>query len=64
MEARAGMIAGRATYTVDEVAVLLDLSRGNAYRYVREGGDPSKAGRPAMDGAAEDLPRLAGVLRG
>ncbi len=32
MESRAGMIAGRATYTVDEVAVLLDLSRGNAYR--------------------------------
>src|ERR1700758_1871269 len=42
MEARAGMIAGRATYTVDEVAVLLDLSRGNAYRYVREGVIPAK----------------------
>jgi excisionase family DNA binding protein len=36
------MIAGRATYTVDEVAVLLDLSRGNAYRYVREGVIPAK----------------------
>jgi excisionase family DNA binding protein len=42
METRAGMIAGRATYTVDEVAVLLDLSRGNAYRYVREGVIPAK----------------------
>ena len=42
MKARAGMIAGRATYTVDEVAVLLDLSRGNAYRYVREGVIPAK----------------------
>ena len=42
MEARAGRVAGRATYTVDEVAVLLDLSRGNAYRYVREGVIPAK----------------------
>jgi excisionase family DNA binding protein len=42
MEVRAGTIAGRATYTVDEVAVLLDLSRGNAYRYVREGVIPAK----------------------
>jgi excisionase family DNA binding protein len=42
MEARAGMTPGRATYTVDEVAVLLDLSRGNAYRYVRAGVIPAK----------------------
>jgi excisionase family DNA binding protein len=42
MEVRAGMTPGRATYTVDEVAVLLDLSRGNAYRYVREGVIPAK----------------------
>lgn len=32
----------RATYIVDEVAHLLDLSRGNAYRLVREGVIPEK----------------------
>jgi len=42
MEANQGMTAGRATYTVDEVAVMLDLSRGNAYRFVREGVIPAK----------------------
>lgn len=34
--------ASRATYSVDEVAALLDLSRGNAYRFVREGLIPAK----------------------
>ncbi|WP_216911504.1 helix-turn-helix domain-containing protein [Nocardia noduli] len=34
--------AERATYTVEEVAQLLDLSRNNAYRAVRDGEIPAK----------------------
>ena len=33
---------GRLTYTVDEVAYLLNLSRGVTYQYVREGTIPSE----------------------
>ncbi|GAA1399438.1 hypothetical protein GCM10009613_55020 [Pseudonocardia kongjuensis] len=32
----------RLTYTVDEVAHLLNLSRGLAYQYVREGEIPAR----------------------
>jgi excisionase family DNA binding protein len=32
----------RLTYTVEEVAELLDLSRGLAYQYVREGVIPAQ----------------------
>ncbi|MCE5291303.1 MAG: helix-turn-helix domain-containing protein [Nocardiaceae bacterium] len=35
-------IASPATYSVDEVAALLGLARGNAYRCVREGLIPAK----------------------
>jgi len=31
-----------ATYTVDEVARLLGLSRGNAYQFVKDGVIPAK----------------------
>lgn len=34
--------AERATYTVEEVAQLLGLSRNNAYRAVRDGEIPAK----------------------
>lgn len=34
--------AERATYTVEEVAHLLDLSRNNAYRAIRDGEIPAK----------------------
>lgn len=33
---------GRLTYTVDEVAYLLNLSRGIAYQYVRDGVIPAE----------------------
>lgn len=33
---------GKLTYTVDQVAYLLDLSRGVAYQYVREGVIPAE----------------------
>jgi excisionase family DNA binding protein len=33
---------GRLTYTVDETAYLLNLSRGLAYQYVREGVIPAE----------------------
>ena len=34
-------MSDRMTYTVDEVADLLGLSRGSAYKYAREGGIPA-----------------------
>ncbi|MEV6274455.1 helix-turn-helix domain-containing protein [Nocardia sp. NPDC051832] len=34
--------AEQATYTVDEVAALLHLSRGNAYQAVQDGVIPAK----------------------
>jgi excisionase family DNA binding protein len=38
----AGDKVTRLTYTVDEVAELLNLSRGLAYQYVREGVIPAQ----------------------
>lgn len=35
-------ITDPATYTVDEVAALLHISRGNAYRCVNDGTIPAK----------------------
>lgn len=39
---RARVVASPATYTVDEVAVLLGVSRGIAYQFVNEGVIPAK----------------------
>ncbi len=36
------LVATPATYSVDEVATLLGLARGNAYRCVRDGLIPAK----------------------
>lgn len=38
----AGIDTARLTYTVDEVAYLLNLSRGIAYQYVRDGVIPAE----------------------
>ncbi|WP_372463059.1 replication initiator [Pseudonocardia kujensis] len=51
--------SARLTYTVEEVAVLLSISRGIADRRVREGGHPCPARRAALADLPPPLPRLA-----
>lgn len=41
-KAGAAIDTARLTYTVDEVAYLLNLSRGIAYQYVRDGVIPAE----------------------
>jgi len=61
----------RLTYTVDEVAYLLSLSRGITYQYIREGVIPAErvgkrwvVSRKRLHAWVDGLPAASGELLG